>query len=195
MSKLMLIDAVHQEETRVALVNNGRVEDFDFETTGSEQLRGNIYLAKVTRVEPSLQACFVEYGGNRHGFLAFSEIHPDYYQLPQADREALLEEAAREAEAAASKAFTGGGVSADLPTFEIARADFADGPTTTALLRAGELVASNGEARRKMNEGAVRVNDAKVGADQTHAWGDILNEVEAFKVQVGKKRIALVKPV
>lgn len=101
MSKLMLIDAVHQEETRVALVNKGRVEDFDFETTGSEQLRGNIYLAKVTRVEPSLQACFVEYGGNRHGFLAFSEIHPDYYQLPQADREALLEEAAREAEAAA----------------------------------------------------------------------------------------------
>ena len=97
MSKLMLIDAVHQEETRVALVNKGRVEDFDFETTGSEQLRGNIYLAKVTRVEPSLQACFVEYGGNRHGFLAFSEIHPDYYQLPQADREALLEEAAREA--------------------------------------------------------------------------------------------------
>ena len=101
MSKTMLIDAVHQEETRVALVNNGRVEDFDFETPGSEQLRGYIYLAKVTRVEPSLQACFVEYGGNRHGFLAFSEIHPDYYQLPQADREALLEEAAREAEAAA----------------------------------------------------------------------------------------------
>ncbi|MHA7900037.1 MAG: Rne/Rng family ribonuclease [Henriciella sp.] len=103
MSKLMLIDAVHQEETRVALVNKGRVEDFDFETTGSEQLRGNIYLAKVTRVEPSLQACFVEYGGNRHGFLAFSEIHPDYYQLPQADREALLEEAAREAEQAADE--------------------------------------------------------------------------------------------
>ncbi|MEL7058216.1 MAG: ribonuclease E/G, partial [Pseudomonadota bacterium] len=101
MSKLMLIDAVHPEETRVALVNKGRVEDFDFETTGSEQLRGNIYLAKVTRVEPSLQACFVEYGGNRHGFLAFSEIHPDYYQLPQADREKLLEEAAREAERAA----------------------------------------------------------------------------------------------
>jgi ribonuclease E len=101
MSKLMLIDAVHPEETRVALVNKGRVEDFDFETTGSEQLRGNIYLAKVTRVEPSLQACFVEYGGNRHGFLAFSEIHPDYYQLPQEDRDALLEEAAREAEEAA----------------------------------------------------------------------------------------------
>ena len=97
MSKLMLIDAVHPEETRVALVSNGQVDDFDFETTGKEQLRGNIYLAKITRVEPSLQACFVDYGGNRHGFLAFSEIHPDYYQLPQEDREALLQDAARAA--------------------------------------------------------------------------------------------------
>ncbi len=97
----MLIDAVHPEETRVALVSDGRVDDFDFETTGKEQLRGNIYLAKVTRVEPSLQACFVEYGGNRHGFLAFSEIHPDYYQLPQEDREALLADAARAAAEAA----------------------------------------------------------------------------------------------
>lgn len=94
MSKLMLIDAVHPEETRVALVADGRVDDFDFEAAGKRQLRGNIYLAKVTRVEPSLQAAFVEYGGNRHGFLAFSEIHPDYYQLPQEDREALLREAA-----------------------------------------------------------------------------------------------------
>ena len=105
------------------------------------------------------------------------------------------EQAAKEAEAAASKAFTGGGVSMDLPTFEIATADFTDGPTTTALLRAGDLVASNGEARRKMGEGAVRVNDEKIAADQTHAWTDILAEVDAFKVQVGKKRIALVKPV
>lgn len=100
MSKLMLIDAAHPEETRVAIVNGGQVDDFDFETTGSEQLRGNIYLAKITRVEPSLQAAFVEYGGNRHGFLAFSEIHPDYYQLPAEDREALLKEAAEEAAAA-----------------------------------------------------------------------------------------------
>jgi len=100
MSRLMLIDAAHPEETRVAIVNNGQVDDFDFEATGSEQLRGNIYLAKVTRVEPSLQAAFVEYGGNRHGFLAFSEIHPDYYQLPAEDREALLREAAEEAAAA-----------------------------------------------------------------------------------------------
>ncbi len=96
----MLIDAAHGEETRVAIVNSGQVDDFDFETTGSEQLRGNIYLAKVTRVEASLQAAFVEYGGNRHGFLAFGEIHPDYYQLPAADREALLREAAEDAAAA-----------------------------------------------------------------------------------------------
>jgi len=93
MSKLMLIDATHQEETRVAVVANGQIEDFDFEARNKRQLRGNIYLAKVTRVEPSLQAAFVDYGGNRHGFLAFSEIHPDYYQIPKEDREALIAEA------------------------------------------------------------------------------------------------------
>ncbi|MEO1473995.1 MAG: ribonuclease E/G, partial [Pseudomonadota bacterium] len=103
MSKLMLIDAVHPEETRVALATDGRVDDFDFEAAGKQQLRGNIYLAKVTRVEPSLQAAFIEYGGNRHGFLAFSEIHPDYYQLPQEDREALLREEAELAAAAAEE--------------------------------------------------------------------------------------------
>src|SRR5215469_8399199 len=96
MSKRMLIDAAHAEETRVVVVNGTRVEDFDFESRAKKQLRGNIYLAKVTRVEPSLQAAFVEYGGNRHGFLAFNEIHPDYYQIPHADREALLAEAEAE---------------------------------------------------------------------------------------------------
>ncbi len=88
----MLIDASHPEETRVVVLRNGRVEEFDFESATKRPLRGNIYLAKVTRVEPSLQACFVEYGGNRHGFLAFAEIHPDYYQIPVADRQALLDE-------------------------------------------------------------------------------------------------------
>src|SRR5471030_2429266 len=101
MSKTMLIDSTHTEETRVVVLNgqeNGkaRVEEFDFESRAKKQLRGNIYLAKVTRVEPSLQAAFVEYGGNRHGFLAFNEIHPDYYQIPVADREALMREAAEE---------------------------------------------------------------------------------------------------
>ena len=94
----MLIDATHPEETRVVVLKNGRVEEFDFESAARKLLRGNIYLAKVTRVEPSLQAAFVDYGGNRHGFLAFSEIHPDYYQIPVADRQALIEEeAAQEA--------------------------------------------------------------------------------------------------
>jgi len=91
MANKMLIDTSHPEETRVVVVRGQKVEEFDFESASRRQLRGNIYLAKVTRVEPSLQAAFVEYGGNRHGFLAFSEIHPDYYQIPVADRQALLE--------------------------------------------------------------------------------------------------------
>src|SRR5687768_4517285 len=98
MPKTMLIDAAHAEETRVVVVDGNRVDEFDFESQSRKQLRGNIYLAKVTRVEPSLQAAFIEYGGNRHGFLAFNEIHPDYYQIPVADREALLREEAEEEE-------------------------------------------------------------------------------------------------
>jgi ribonuclease E len=98
MTTRMLIDARHQEETRVAVLKGNRIEEFDFESADHKQIKGNIYLAKVTRVEPSLQAAFVDFGGNRHGFLAFSEIHPDYYQIPKEDREALLEEEARHAE-------------------------------------------------------------------------------------------------
>ena len=97
MTMRMLIDARHREETRVAVVKGNRIEEFDFESSEHKQLKGNIYLAKVTRVEPSLQAAFVDYGGNRHGFLAFSEIHPDYYQIPREDREALLREEAEHA--------------------------------------------------------------------------------------------------
>lgn len=104
MVKRMLVDATHAEETRVVVVSGNRLEEFDFETASKKQLKGNIYLAKVTRVEPSLQAAFVEYGGNRHGFLAFSEIHPDYYRIPVADREALIAE-----ETAAHKAADAGG--------------------------------------------------------------------------------------
>ncbi len=102
MSNKMLIDAAHPEETRVVVLRGDRVEEFDYELASRKQLRGNIYLAKVTRIEPSLQAAFIEYGGNRHGFLAFSEIHPDYYQIPVADRQALIE--AEEAEAKAYRA-------------------------------------------------------------------------------------------
>ena len=111
MTKRMLIDASHAEETRVVVLDGNRLEDFDVETVNRKQIKGNIYLAKVIRVEPSLQAAFVEYGGNRHGFLAFGEIHPDYYQIPVADRQKLLalqaeaeEEAQREEEAAEARA-------------------------------------------------------------------------------------------
>ena len=100
MANKMLIDATHPEETRVVVLRGNRVEEFDFESAQRKQLRGNIYLAKVTRVEPSLQAAFVDYGGNRHGFLAFSEIHPDYYQIPVADRQALIDEEGRAQRAA-----------------------------------------------------------------------------------------------
>jgi ribonuclease E len=112
MPNKMLVDAAHPEETRVVVLRGNRVEEFDFESASRKQLRGNIYLAKVTRVEPSLQAAFVDYGGNRHGFLAFSEIHPDYYQIPVADRQALIEaEEAEiaEAEARANERERGGG--------------------------------------------------------------------------------------
>src|SRR4051794_20798217 len=104
MPNKMLIDATHPEETRVVVLRGNRVEEFDFESANRKQLRGNIYLAKVTRVEPSLQAAFVDYGGNRHGFLAFSEIHPDYYQIPIADRQALIAEDERAQRAAEAEA-------------------------------------------------------------------------------------------
>ncbi len=92
MPKRMLIDAVHPEEMRVVIESNSRIEEFDFVTSAKKQIKGNIYLAKITRVEPSLQAAFVEYGGGKQGFLPFSEIHPDYYQIPISDRQRLMEE-------------------------------------------------------------------------------------------------------
>ncbi len=110
MTKRMLIDASHPEETRMVVLDGNRLEEFDCETAGRKPLKGNIYLARVVRVEPSLQAAFVEYGGNRHGFLAFSEIHPDYYQIPVADRQKLLQMQAEEArEAAAEEEAEGSG--------------------------------------------------------------------------------------
>jgi ribonuclease E len=123
-SNKMLIDATHPEETRVVVLRTGRVEEFDYESAARKPLRGNIYLAKVTRVEPSLQAAFVDYGGNRHGFLAFSEIHPDYYQIPVADRQALLaEEADAEAEAEAEADARAEAEEARAPAPELTQAD------------------------------------------------------------------------
>ena len=114
----MLIDATHAEETRVVVLRNGKVEEFDYESAARKLLRGNIYLAKVTRVEPSLQAAFVDYGGNRHGFLAFNEMHPDYYQIPVADRQALLEEAEAEAKAEAEAEEANEGRSGEAEPFD-----------------------------------------------------------------------------
>src|SRR5579885_3059754 len=118
MVKRMLMDATHPEETRVVVLDGTRLEEFDVETSTKKQLKGNIYLAKVVRVEPSLQAAFVDYGGNRHGFLAFSEIHPDYYQIPVADRQKLLEmeeEEARREEEEAERAIEAAAESAAEP--------------------------------------------------------------------------------
>src|SRR3954466_38502 len=126
MPNKMLIDATHPEETRVVVLRGNRVEEFDFESANHKQLRGNIYLAKVTRVEPSLQAAFVDYGGNRHGFLAFSEIHPDYYQIPVADRQALIaeeERAHRDAEDEIERRASGGGGRGRRPRREYSRRD------------------------------------------------------------------------
>ena len=126
MANKMLIDTTHPEETRVVVLRGNRVEEFDFESANRRQLRGNIYLAKVTRVEPSLQAAFVDYGGNRHGFLAFSEIHPDYYQIPVADRQALIaeeERAHRDAEDEIDRRASGGGGRGRRPRREHSRRD------------------------------------------------------------------------
>src|SRR5208337_1704652 len=140
MTKRMLIDATHAEETRVVVLDGNRLEDFDVETSTKRQLKGNIYLAKVVRVEPSLQAAFVEYGGNRHGFLAFGEIHPDYYQIPVADRQRLLamqeeearaEEEAEDAHARADEVAEGGIVPDEAAT---------DGPAQPLII-AHEIIA------------------------------------------------------
>lgn len=126
MTKKMLIDAAHPEEVRVALLDQGKVEDFDFESAARKPLRGNIFLARVTRVEPSLQAAFVEYGGNRHGFLAFSEIHPDYYQIPVSDRELLREAEAEVADLAAKLELTQRGDEEDEPSGDNDDEDYSD---------------------------------------------------------------------
>ena len=136
MTKRMLIDATHPEETRVVVLNGNRIEEFDYETSTKKQIKGNIYLAKVTRVEPSLQAAFVEYGGNRHGFLAFNEIHPDYYRIPIADREAAIA-ADRDAEAAADRHEEEHGVSEQAAVEPVAAAEPPGG--------AGEEHAESGE--------------------------------------------------
>ncbi|MCZ0961903.1 Rne/Rng family ribonuclease [Paracoccus benzoatiresistens] len=202
MAKKMLIDATHAEETRVVVVDGTKVEEFDFETVNKRQISGNIYLAKVTRVEPSLQAAFVDYGGNRHGFLAFAEIHPDYYQIPAADREALIAEErayaeAQEAEEAArakrrhtraERAETGDEVVS-------AEGEGADAPEGDVVERD---VAEVEDAERASGDGA-EAGDAEQGADEdaseraTHASDkdeeieSVADEDVAEEIRVQKK--------
>ena len=145
----MLIDASHPEETRVAIVSGQYLEDFDVEVESRRQLRGNIYLAKVTRVEPSLQAAFVDYGGNRHGFLAFSEIHPDYYQIPVADREALV----AEQKVAETEAENLSGAAEEEPPSDESPAWAA---TTPRMFRPGALLYSSADTKSRKSSSAAK---------------------------------------
>ncbi|UWQ16354.1 Rne/Rng family ribonuclease [Jannaschia sp. M317] len=163
MAKKMLIDATHPEETRVVVADGNKVEEFDFESLNKRQLAGNIYLAKVTRVEPSLQAAFVDYGGNRHGFLAFSEIHPDYYQIPKADRDALLaeERAYAEAQAAADEAADAKRDAADAAE----AADTSEGDVPAD----GEEKPKKSRSRSRSRSRKKKVEDTPVEASETDA--------------------------
>jgi ribonuclease E len=172
MANKMLIDATHPEETRVVVLRGNRVEEFDFESAHRKQLRGNIYLAKVTRVEPSLQAAFVDYGGNRHGFLAFSEIHPDYYQIPVADRQALIDEEERAQRAAddevdrRARRHRSHGSSSAARRDNVARSDVIEGTTVeVAGAESSETPAEHEEAAADHSEVETLGGDATPSVD------------------------------
>jgi ribonuclease E len=185
MSMRMLIDARHPEETRVAVVKGNRIEEFDFESAEHKQLKGNIYLAKVTRVEPSLQAAFVDYGGNRHGFLAFSEIHPDYYQIPKADREALLREeaehAAEEERLRAAEFENDNGDDESDDDADQASSDEAEG-------EAGPEEAGTGSARSPVDESAAdELRRKRQNLRRRYKIQDVIQRRQVLLVQVVKE--------
>ena len=216
MAKKMLIDATHAEETRVAVVDGGRVEEFDFESANKRQIAGNIYLARVTRIEPSLQAAFVEYGGNKHGFLSFSEIHPDYYKIPVADRQALIaeENARRSAEedeedasedppsgngrrAGASKAESAGAgketVELDDSDEEESDADESDAPKTRRRRRRGK---KRGDSDDKSDSDADEPRSAGKSRSRRYKIQEVIDPrqvilVQAVKEERGNKGAAL----
>jgi ribonuclease E len=191
MSMRMLIDARHPEETRVAVVKGNRIEEFDFESAEHKQLKGNIYLAKVTRVEPSLQAAFVDYGGNRHGFLAFSEIHPDYYQIPKADREALLREEAEHAAEeerlrAAEDERNGGNGEDSYEAFEEFADDVADHAEGDESDDAGE--AGTGSNRSPVDESAAdELRKKRQNLRRRYKIQDVIQRRQVLLVQVVKE--------
>ncbi len=208
MTMRMLIDARHREETRVAVVKGNRIEEFDFESAERKQLKGNIYLAKVTRVEPSLQAAFIDYGGNRHGFLAFSEIHPDYYQIPKEDRDALLrEEAEHAAEEAALRAEQDaeddlhadelgdeqdddgfeGDSDADDATIEH---DDGDAESETEVVAEGESRGGRGRGRRKRSasdDAADDLRERRTNLRHRYKIQDVIRRRQVLLVQVVKE--------
>jgi ribonuclease E len=191
MSMRMLIDARHREETRVAVVKGNRIEEFDFESAEHKQLKGNIYLAKVTRVEPSLQAAFIDYGGNRHGFLAFSEIHPDYYQIPKADRDALLREEAEHAaeeERLRSAEYDAGD---DQPsTEEVAQGEADEGQVAeaTGTATATTTETGTGSARSPVDESAAdELRRKRQNLRRRYKIQDVIQRRQVLLVQVVKE--------
>ncbi|HXH15240.1 MAG TPA: Rne/Rng family ribonuclease [Sphingomonas sp.] len=193
MTTRMLIDARHREETRIAVVKGNRIEEFDFESAERKQLKGNIYLAKVTRVEPSLQAAFIDYGGNRHGFLAFSEIHPDYYQIPKEDRDALLrEEAEHAAEEAALRADydsddEDGDDEDDVERFED---DGGLDPDVAEDLEGGEESGEAPRRKRKPNADDAAVEDLRerrMNLRRRYKIQDVIHRRQVLLVQVVKE--------
>src|SRR5689334_929882 len=185
MSTRMLIDARHPEETRVAVATGNRIEEFDFESAEHKQLKGNIYLAKVTRVEPSLQAAFVDYGGNRHGFLAFSEIHPDYYQIPKADRDALLrEEAEHAAEEEKLRAAELDAADEESSDEEV---DLAEA-TVTATATATSTEAGTGSSRSPVDESAAdELRKKRQALRRRYKIQDVIQRRQVLLVQVVKE--------
>jgi ribonuclease E len=178
----MLIDARHREETRVAVVKGNRIEEFDFESAERKQLKGNIYLAKVTRVEPSLQAAFVDYGGNRHGFLAFSEIHPDYYQIPKEDREALLREEAEHA--AEEEALRAREDAEDDDEAEAHDGDFDDGEEGEERPRAEPL---NGNGNGGSDDAVESLRERRMRLRRRYKIQDVIRRRQVLLVQVVKE--------
>lgn len=187
MTMRMLIDARHREETRVAVVKGNRIEEFDFESAERKQLKGNIYLAKVTRVEPSLQAAFVDYGGNRHGFLAFSEIHPDYYQIPKEDRDALLrEEAEHAAEEAKLRAEQEDAEDADAPSDDDIERFEDDGGMDPDV--AEELDGEARPARSTVNDDQVEaLRQRRLNLRRRYKIQDVIHRRQVLLVQVVKE--------
>src|SRR5215467_12803833 len=199
MADKMLIDATHPEETRVVVLRGNRVEEFDFESAHRKQLRGNIYLAKVTRVEPSLQAAFVDYGGNRHGFLAFSEIHPDYYQIPVADRQALIDEEERAARAADAEADHRAGRRAqhERRRHSEIKSEPVEAPDGAAMTAVSELMAPAAGLEEADDE-AAPIEEAPAGAhavpeqaaEEAHAGAAEAQPAEAVPVEAAETSLA-----